>query len=68
MWFEGGKRKLVALAGIAILAALAWQTMEAGQVRLLVFVLLGGFALRIALTASHAKHDAARYDETEHPE
>jgi len=65
MRFEGGKRKLVALAGIAILAALAWQTMDPGSVRLLVFVLLGGFALRIALTAGHAKHDGARYDERE---
>jgi hypothetical protein len=68
MRFEGGKRKLVALAGIAILAALAWQTMDAGKIRLLVFVLLGGFALRIALTAGHAKQDRARYDGTEHPE
>ncbi len=68
MRFEGGKRKFVALAGIAILAALAWQTLEAGQIRLLVFVLLGGFALRIALTAGHAKQDAARYDERERSE
>jgi hypothetical protein len=62
MRFEGGKRKIVALAGIAILAAIAWRTMEAGSVRLLVFVLLGGFALRILLTAGHAKQDVARYD------
>ena len=68
MRFEGGKRKLVALAGIAILAALAWQTMDAGRIRLLVFVLLGGFALRIVLTAGLTKQDGARYDETEHPE
>jgi len=67
MRFEGGKRKLVALAGIAILAALAWQTMDPGRIRLLVFVLLGGFALRIML-AGHAKDDGARYDGTEHPE
>jgi hypothetical protein len=57
MRFEGGKRKLVALAGIAILAALAWQTMEAGSVRLLVFVLLGGFALRVLLTAGRSRYD-----------
>jgi hypothetical protein len=68
MRFEGGKRKLVALAGIAVLAALAWQTMDPGRIRLLVFVLLGGFALRIVLTAGLTKHDAARYDGTEHPE
>ncbi len=68
MRFEGGKRKLVALAGIAILAALAWQTMDPGRVRLLVFVLLGGFALRIVLTAGLTKPDGARYDGTERPE
>jgi len=68
MRFEGGKRKIVALAGLAVLAVLAWQTMDAGRVRLVVFVLLGGFALRIALTAGHAKGDMARYDGTEHPE
>jgi hypothetical protein len=63
MRFEGGKRKLVALAGIAILAVLAGETLDAGKIRLLVFVLLGGFALRIALTAGRS-----RYDETEHPD
>ena len=67
MRFEGGKRKLVALAGLVILAVLAWQTMDPGRVRLLVLVLLGGFALRIALTG-HAKHDRARYDGTGHSE
>ena len=50
MRFEGGKRKFVALAGLAVLAVLAWQTIDAGRVRILVFVLLGGFALRVALT------------------
>jgi hypothetical protein len=63
MRFEGGKRKLVALAGLAVLAVLAWQTIDAGRVRMLVFVLLGGFALRIALTGGRS-----RYDETEHPD
>jgi len=63
MRFEGGKRKLVALAGLAILALLAWQTMDPGKVRMLVFVLLGGFALRIALT-----NGRSRYDVEEHPE
>jgi hypothetical protein len=63
MRFEGGKRKLVALAGIAILAALAWQTMDAGRVRLLVFVLLGGFALRIALTGGRSRYDVEERSE-----
>jgi len=63
MRFENGKRKIVALAGLAILALLAWQTMDPGRVRMLVFVLLGGFALRIALTAGRS-----RYDEEERSE
>jgi hypothetical protein len=57
MRFEGGKRKLVALAGLAILALLAWETMDPGRVRMLVFVLLGGFALRIALTNGRSRYD-----------
>ncbi|HZD47729.1 MAG TPA: hypothetical protein VE178_03195 [Silvibacterium sp.] len=57
MRFEGGKRKLVALAGIAVLAVLAWRTMDAGSIRLLAFVLLGGFALRIALTSGGSRYD-----------
>jgi hypothetical protein len=62
MGLEGGKRKFVALAGLAVLALLAWQTMDAGPVRLLVFVVLGGFALRIALTGGRS-----RYDDVEEP-
>ena len=59
----GGKRKLIALAGLAILAALAWYTMDAGNMRILVMILLGGFAVRIALT-----NGRSRYDETESTE
>ncbi|HEX5235121.1 MAG TPA: hypothetical protein VFW25_07320 [Silvibacterium sp.] len=63
MTITGGKRKAVALAGLAILAALAWYTMDVGKVRILVEILLGGFAIRIALTGGRP-----RYDETEPPE
>ena len=63
MRFEGGKRKLIALAGIAVLAVLAWQTMDAGRIRILVFVLLGGFALRIALTGGRSRYDVERRSE-----
>jgi hypothetical protein len=57
MRLEGGKRKFVALAGLAILAVLAWQTMDAGRIRMLVFVLLAGFAVRIALTSGRSRYD-----------
>jgi len=57
MVFEGGKRKLVALATLGLLAAIAWWTLDAGKIRTLVFILLGGFALRIALTASRSRYD-----------
>ncbi|HEX3661543.1 MAG TPA: hypothetical protein VHU89_08925 [Acidobacteriaceae bacterium] len=49
MQIEGTKRKLLALASLAALAALAWTTLDPGRVRLLVVVLLGGFAFRISL-------------------
>ncbi|HEX3986644.1 MAG TPA: hypothetical protein VHX13_08540 [Acidobacteriaceae bacterium] len=49
MRVEGTKRKLLALASLAVLAALAWTTMDPGRVRLVVVVLLGGFAFRISL-------------------
>jgi uncharacterized membrane protein len=54
MRVEGTKRKLIALASLAILAALAWTTMDPGRVRLVVVILLAGFALRITLMARRA--------------
>jgi len=59
----GMKRKWIALAGLAILAGLAWSTLGAGKIRLVVLILLGSFALRIALT-----HGRSRYDEEKPPE
>jgi hypothetical protein len=56
----GGRRKAVALAGLAILAAAAWYTMDAGKVRILVMILLGGFALRVALTDNRSRYDEER--------
>jgi len=61
MQVRGWQRKAVALLVLGGLAALAWGTMDAGKVRMLVFVLLGGFALRILLTAGR------QYDEEENP-
>jgi hypothetical protein len=59
MRVRGMQRKVVALLVLAALAGLAWSTMDAGKVRMLVFVLLGGFALRVLLTAGR------QYDEEE---
>jgi len=59
MQVRGWQRKAVALLVLGVIAALAWGTMDAGRVRMLVFVLLGGFALRILLTAGR------RYDKEE---
>ncbi|MBT9332563.1 hypothetical protein D0Y96_016070 [Acidipila sp. 4G-K13] len=59
MQVKGGKRKWIALAGLAILAGLAWSTMDAGKFRILVMVLLGGFALRVLLTRGRSQYDEA---------
>jgi len=40
---------VVALAVIALLAALAWRTMEPGRWQQLTWLLLGFFALRVIL-------------------
>ena len=62
MRVRGMQRKVVALLVLAALAGLAWSTMDAGKVRMLVFVLLGGFALRVLFTAGR------QYDEEENPQ
>jgi len=56
------QRKVIALLVLAALAALTWSTIDPGKIRMLVFVLLGGFALRILLTAR------SRYDEEGNPQ
>jgi hypothetical protein len=62
MQIAGNRRKLIALAFLAALAALAWYTMDAGKIRLVVMILLGGFALRVALTAGTRSDDEAAKD------
>ena len=42
-------RMIIALAVFAVLAVLAWQTMEPGKFRSLTWVLLGFFAFRVVL-------------------
>jgi hypothetical protein len=62
MRVRGMQRKVIALLVLAALAALTWSTIDPGKIRMLVFVLLGGFALRILLTAR------SRYDEEGNPQ
>ena len=59
MRVERTKRKLLALASLAVLAILAWTTMDPGRIRLVVLVLLGAFALRIALSAARQEEEPA---------
>jgi hypothetical protein len=56
MLLTGARRKYAALAGLAAIAALAWFTLDPGRIRLVVMILLAGFALRIGLTRV-ARHD-----------
>jgi hypothetical protein len=44
-----GRKTVVALVLFGAVAVLAWQTMEPGKFRSLVFVVLGGLALRVLL-------------------
>jgi hypothetical protein len=46
----GSGRMTIALAVIAVLGLLSWQTMEAGKFRSLTWVLLGFFAFRVVIT------------------
>jgi hypothetical protein len=44
------QKTVVALVLFGAVAVLAWQTMEPGKFRNLVFVVLGGLALRVLLS------------------
>jgi membrane-bound metal-dependent hydrolase YbcI (DUF457 family) len=44
-----GQKTAVALALFGAVALLAWRTMEPGKFRTLVFIVLGGLALRVLL-------------------
>jgi len=64
----GKSRRWVAILLLAVLAFFAWETMDPGQVRWLVMILLGGFALRILLTPGSQEEPCPRYDGEEHPQ
>ena len=51
------QRTVVALVLFGAIAVLAWQTMEPGKFRTLVFVILGGLALRVLLGSRRARYD-----------
>ena len=43
------RKAAIALGLLALLAAAAWKVMDPGKPRVIVFVVLGGFALRVLL-------------------
>ena len=47
---SGSGRMAVALVVLALLAVLAWRTMEPGQMQQVTWLLLGFFAFRVVLT------------------
>ncbi|HEY3990832.1 MAG TPA: hypothetical protein VGM02_16140 [Acidobacteriaceae bacterium] len=51
------QKTVVALLLFGLVAVLAWQTMEPGKFRTLVFVVLGGLALRVLLGSRRADAD-----------
>jgi membrane-bound metal-dependent hydrolase YbcI (DUF457 family) len=52
-----GQKTIVALLLFGVVAVLAWQTMEPGKFRTLVFVVLGGLALRVLLGYRRSRVD-----------
>ena len=52
-----GRKTQVALALYALMGLLVWKTMDAGTVRDLVLVILGGFALRLLLGIGRSRYD-----------
>jgi hypothetical protein len=53
-----GQKTAVALVLFGLVAVMAWQTMEPGKFRTLVFVVLGGLALRVLLASRRSNIDA----------
>ena len=52
-----GQKTAVALVLFGLIALAAWQTMEPGKLRTLVFVVLGGLVLRVLLGSRRARYD-----------
>ena len=47
----------IALGLLVVFCGLAVKTIDPGKIRLLVMVLLGGFAFRIVLSAARSRYD-----------
>jgi hypothetical protein len=52
-----GQKTAVALMLFGLVGLAAWQTMEPGKLRTLVFVVLGGLALRVLLGSRRRRYD-----------
>jgi len=48
-------KAVVAMLLLALVAGLAWKTMEPGRLRLVVLVILGSFVLRIVLASRSSR-------------
>ena len=66
-FLAGGRRKGIALLLLAGLALLAWETIDPGQVRWVVMLILGAFVLRIVLAVGSRDKADTRYDSEERP-
>jgi hypothetical protein len=53
-------KRWVALLLLAGLAVVAWKTLDAGRMRDVVWILLGGFALRVLLARGHSRYDGEK--------
>ena len=53
------KKTAIAIGLLALLAAGAWKTMDPGRPRVIVLLLLGGFAVRILLAVYSARQGSS---------
>ncbi len=60
---SGPGRTAIGIAILAVIAGVAWFTMEAGQMRTLVMVVLAGFAVRLLLSSRGSRYDRKRTPE-----
>ncbi len=56
---DEGSKPVIGLVLFAVLAAMAWKTMDAGPMRTVVLVVLAGFALRVLLGMRRSRYDGS---------